>query len=205
MKSYDVLKNNDEIIKRLRQIPVLKSFETSDFHELLRLSQLRTYQPGDRILEEGNFGGWIYYLLSGKVNIVKNGNVLLSLQTIGDIFGEMGAIEGANRYASVVAVEQTECLAVDISDIEKFSVNDKFAFRYIIYREFSEVLANRLRITTEELIRAKEELNRQTVARQMLSLNKELDHANEEIARLKCRIAKSEALNPISERQECDA
>ena len=80
------------------------------------------------------------------------------LQRTGDIFGEMGVIDGAARSASVIAVKKTVCLATDTSYIDRLSGNNKIAFGYILYKLFSEILANRLRLTTDELIKTKEKL-----------------------------------------------
>ncbi|MEE8285467.1 MAG: hypothetical protein V3R72_02105, partial [Gammaproteobacteria bacterium] len=49
---------------------------------------------------------------------------------------------------------------IDVSYIDRLSGHDRMAFCYVLYRVFSEILANRLRRTSEELIKAKEENKR---------------------------------------------
>jgi len=70
----------------------------------------------------------------------------------------MGIIDGSIRSASAYALDKTICLAIDIAPIDKFSGNDKITICYILYKIFSEFLANRLRQTNEELINAKEKI-----------------------------------------------
>ena len=60
----------------------------------------------------------------------------------------MMVIDGSARSASAYAVDESVCLATDISYIDRLSGNDKVAFGYILYRIFAESLADRLRLTS---------------------------------------------------------
>ncbi len=160
MIESDYLKGNDKFLQKLRLIPTLKEFSEEDLKGFLHLSKVRKYQPGELILEEGFFDSWVYFLISGKVKVVKGGEVLTTLRRTGDIFGEMGVIDGSSRSASVYAADETVCLVIDASYIDRLSGHERMAFCYVLYRVFSEILANRLRRTSEELIKAKEENKR---------------------------------------------
>ena len=157
MIESDYLKGNIRFLEKLGEIPTLATFSEQELKGLLELSRIRKYEPGELILEEGFFDAWIYFLISGKVKIVKQGEDVSMLKRVGDIFGEMSIIDGSPRSASVYAVDKTVCLATDASYIDRLSDNDRIAFCYILYRIFSEILADRLRLTTEELIKEKEE------------------------------------------------
>jgi CRP-like cAMP-binding protein len=147
-------------IEKLGKMPSLADFSEKDLKGLLGLSKIRKYEPGEMIIEEGLYDGWIYFLVSGKIRVVKHDEDLSVLCRTGDVFGEMGIIDGSPRSASVYAVDQTVCLATDASYIDRLSGEDKNAFSSILYRIFSEILANRLRVTSEELMKAKEEIER---------------------------------------------
>ena len=160
MFESDYLKDNENYVKRLAMMPTLDAFSEKDLKGVLGLSKIRKYEPGELILGEGMYDSWIYFLISGKVRIIKNNKDLSILKRTGDVFGEMGVIDGSPRSASVYAVDQTVCLATDASYVDRLSGGDKIAFSYILYRTFAEILANRLRITDEELIAAREEIER---------------------------------------------
>ena len=160
MIESDYLKDNSALAEKLRQLPTLKLFNEKDLQGALQLSKIRQYEPGESILEEGSFDSWIYFLISGEVKIVKHGKELTVLRHTGDVFGEMAVIDGSARSASVYAIDETVCLATDASYYNSLSGNDKLGFCYILFRVFSECLANRLRITDEELVKAKEEIAR---------------------------------------------
>ncbi len=197
MDHSDYFKYNYDIIKKLTQVPMLKSFEEKDLQKLLRLSEIKEYKPGDLIFEEGSYDGCIYYLVYGKAKIVKNEKELSVLQRTGDIFGEMGALDGSARSASVYATDNTMCLAIKISDVEGSSAKDQFEFRYRIYRGFAEVLANRLRVTTEELVRTREELDKQNLVDHLILKTEELAKAKEKIAHLKIQLKCQNRLNTV--------
>ncbi|MDM8522165.1 cyclic nucleotide-binding domain-containing protein [Desulfococcaceae bacterium HSG8] len=185
MNNPDHFKYNYNIIEELKQVPMLKSFEEKDIQNLLGLSEIREYNPGDLIFEEGSYDGCMYYLVYGKAKIIKNEKELSVLKRTGEIFGEMGVLSGSSRSASVYAADNTMCLAININDIEGLSIKDQYEFRYRLYRGVAEVLADRLRVTTDELVRAREELEKQNLVNRLIKKSEELVKAMGEIERLK--------------------
>lgn len=162
MKESGYLVDSSNILERLKKIPILKNFEEHDLKGLLNLSKLKTYDPGEVIIREGDFDNWIYILLTGKVQVVKEGVTIYVSDKMGDVFGEMAIIEASDRSATLDALEETECLAIDASYIymDRLKGTEKMTFMYILHRIFSELLADRLRVTTEELVAAKKELEK---------------------------------------------
>ena len=158
--SKDFLRDNSELIDKLKQIPILEAFSESDLKELLQMAKLKQFEPGEMILTEGANDNWIFYLVSGKAKILKNGKELVTLRRIGDVFGEMGIIGGTVRSASVKAIDKTVCLATDISVIDKMPKEKRSDIKYVIFRSFAEILANRLRETTDELLKCRDEVER---------------------------------------------
>lgn len=147
-------KKDEEIINKIRSIPVLKSVGTSTLKSLLRISKIREYQPGELILKEGTFDSCIFYLFSGAVSIVKKGKELGILKIPGSIFGEMAAIDGSARSASVYAVAQTVCLLMDISYLDNLTERSQI----VNWRGMAEILTVRLRETTDSLLQAREKI-----------------------------------------------
>lgn len=152
------LQNHDELIQKVKMMATFRSFEKKDFYRILNFSRIREYQPGETILEEGSFDNWIFFIISGKVRVVRHDREIGVLSRTGDIFGEMGIIDGSARSASVSALEKTICLATDISFMDRLTGEDRLAFTAILYQLLAELLAVRLRTTSEELVRAREEI-----------------------------------------------
>lgn len=160
MIDADFLKDSEIIIQKLMKIPAMRALEKSHLQSLLEMSQIREFEAGVQILEEGRFERSIFYLISGKARIVKNGKELAIIRRTGDVFGEMGVIDGSARSASVFAVDKTVCLQTDMSTVESLYGDSKLAFRYTLFRGFAQILANRLRMTSEELLRYRDEVSR---------------------------------------------
>ncbi|MGD8256039.1 MAG: cyclic nucleotide-binding domain-containing protein [Desulfobacterales bacterium] len=158
------LKDNIENIQKLMTIPALKNFETKSLQKLLRLSKIREYEDGEVIIREGDLDPWLYFLLSGKIRISKEGMEIGSLDKEGEIFGEMRIIDSMSRSASVYAVGQTMCLALDTSAKDRISAQDptdeKLDFLLLLYRIFAEYMSIRLRATNDELVTAKKKIKR---------------------------------------------
>jgi CRP-like cAMP-binding protein len=161
------LKDNIENIQRLMAIPALKNFEARSLSNLLKLSKIRQYEDGEVIIQEGDSDAWLYFLLSGALRIERNGLEIGTLNKEGEIFGEMRIVDNLSRSATVKAIGKTVCLAVDTTNRKRLSrPEDDTAreqaldFVLLLYRIFAEYMSIRLRLTNEELVTAKKEVNR---------------------------------------------
>lgn len=160
MQSADKPKESFDFLEKIKTLPAMECFDEKDLKELLRISKIARYKPGDMIIEENKYVGWIYYLITGRVRIVKNGIESAVLRRTGDVFGDMGPMGAGDLSASVFAVDETTCLKFNVSKVDGLPNENRFVFRYAIFRGFAEVLAKRLSITTEKYLKTKEELER---------------------------------------------
>jgi CRP/FNR family cyclic AMP-dependent transcriptional regulator len=111
-------------------------------------------------MDEKKAAGWQLANESVKVifTIVIEGNdwekseIVTVLNRAGDVFGEMRFIDNAPRSATVIAEKDVVCIALDSDYIDKLSGKDKVTFGYIFYRVISEIIVNRLRTATTDLM-----------------------------------------------------
>ncbi len=155
MQETDFLKGNQRVLNDIRKFDIFEPFQDDELQHLMSMSKIRKFNAGETIFKQGSSDTWLYFLVYGKVRLMKDGKPVTLLQRRGDIFGEMGALACAPRSASAVTVGETVCLATDIYYIEQLTGTDKLAFGYVIYRVFSGVLTDRLRSTTEALLTLK--------------------------------------------------
>jgi HlyD family secretion protein len=76
----------------------------------------RSFADGQRIFTEGQVSDFAYQVVSGKVELSKSypeGDMRLAVLDTGDLFGEMGLLDGAVRSATATARAPTELLAFD--------------------------------------------------------------------------------------------
>jgi len=156
------LKDSVQNIQKLMTIAPLRKFETKYLGQLIRLSKIREYEPGEPIIKEGGQDTWIYFLLSGKVRIEKKGMDIAFIDKIGEIFGEMRLLDGLTRSASVYAEGKTVCLAFDPYGEDSLSSPDQRTnFLLLLYKMFAEFLSGRLRVINDELSQIKKETGKQ--------------------------------------------
>jgi CRP/FNR family cyclic AMP-dependent transcriptional regulator len=155
MREIRYLEENQQLIQHLKSIPAFGLFEDEALARLLKISRLVTYERGECIIEENGTDSWIYFLVQGKVRISKKGRKITVLDRRGDLFGEMGVIVTAPRTASAHAVDKVVCLSTDFFAIEHMAEKDKVIIGYLLYRIFAEILAERLKETTKQLMAAR--------------------------------------------------
>lgn len=157
MKESDYLAESKKAFALLRKIDRFQQLTADETRSFLRIGKFREYEQGEEIVRKGEVDSWAYFLITGEAKIVKDSKILAVLRRSGDLFGEMAVIDGSPRTATIWA--QTKCLVlgVDCSLMDKPPKANELAFQYTLFRLFSEVLAARLKDTTDELVRLKTE------------------------------------------------
>ncbi len=96
---------------QLAKIWIFSKLEQSDIARMAKAVVPRTYAKGESIVNEGEQAVAFYVIISGKVQMTKKGEPLGTMGP-GECFGEMALLDGHPRSASVLALEDTECLAM---------------------------------------------------------------------------------------------
>ena len=159
MKEVVFGRNNDRMIPILRKLKKFDMFSDEDLLTFQQLARVRECMAGEVLIREGDYDSWVYFLILGVLEIVKGDKVIGTLDRSGDIFGEMGVIDGSPRSASVRALENSLVLGLDAALLDRKMKTNEVFFSYGLYRLFSEVLAKRLRETTEENTRLRREIS----------------------------------------------
>ena len=97
--------------EELAKVDLFSRLEKSDLTRIGKAAVPRKYSKGDTIVTEGEQAVAFYVVVSGKAEATKGG---VSVATFGpgECFGEMALLDGYPRSSSVVAAEDTECLAM---------------------------------------------------------------------------------------------
>lgn len=158
MLESQYLAGRDDLLETVKKIPFLRSYSDKFLRKILELSKMRRYRAGEVITREGEYDSWLYVILAGEVNVVKNDEEIARLDAGGGTFGELSVIDGEPRSAATFAVGETTCLAIDGSFIDRLESQERQEFEAVYFRLLSEILAHRLRQTSAELSRLKQEM-----------------------------------------------
>ncbi|MFP4474737.1 MAG: cyclic nucleotide-binding domain-containing protein [Desulfatibacillaceae bacterium] len=143
----------DWIVGQMAEYPIFAGVETHYLERLARGSRVENFRAGDVVIEEGAWDEDLFFLLSGRVKVVKAGEEVCTLEGKGDLFGEMRVIDGQARSATVIAVDDVACQVLDVACMDRLSLDERTLLGSILYRRFAELLASRLRQADEELAR----------------------------------------------------
>lgn len=104
-------------------VPLFKRLSARQRSRLVRHATIRTYQPDDVIIREGDTGMALYVILSGTAHVTRESAAgrTVPLATIGptDFFGEMGLLDDAVRSATITASAPTECALLGRWDFQR--------------------------------------------------------------------------------------
>jgi len=145
------------ILEGLSQSKLAAEMTDDQRKALAAVMTLRDLQQGEVLVPEGATDEHLYVLVSGGIAVVKGAGthdeVTLNVMRPGDVVGELSFLDGATRYASLVALGGTRVVALSRGDLEKLlDTNPHLVYR--IMRAIVRVvhdLQRRLTMQTAEL------------------------------------------------------
>jgi CRP-like cAMP-binding protein len=96
-------------VAALAAVPLFDRFSKKHLRRLAAETDVARFAPGRAIVEEGRAGEAMYVVLSGSARVTRAGRMVGELFP-GDFFGELSALDGGSRTASVVAQTPVEVL-----------------------------------------------------------------------------------------------
>ncbi|WP_447975238.1 MMPL family transporter [Nitrospira sp. Kam-Ns4a] len=139
----------------VRAAPLFRNLSRWEARKVVLLGRLRTLAAGEPLIRTGETGTEFYMLVTGRVRVLARGAdgtaQPLAILAPGQVFGEMGPLEGVPRSADVVALEPAEVLALDYADLER--IRRRFPYTGAkLFLNLARVLSERLRATTQAYV-----------------------------------------------------
>ena len=135
----------------LADVPMFSLLDREECATLGELLDLCRFAKGDTVFNFGDAGESLFLVRSGRVQVFvedfQGEKIPLAENEPGDIFGEISLLDGGPRTATAVAVEDTECLALDRDKLLQFVSRHPHAALDLL-----TVMGRRLR-STDELLR----------------------------------------------------
>lgn len=129
----------------LSKVPIFANCTQAQIAAIDGVAQESYFQPGQIIVTQGTPGQAFYLILSGRVEILRDG-VSLGAFGAGDFFGEMSLLDQAPRSATIRALDTTSCLMLSSWDFKALLERHP-----AIAIKLLEVLSRRLRVADERI------------------------------------------------------
>lgn len=142
-------------------MPLFGRLSERELMRVMQVAEVRSYEPSDVVIRDGDKGDELFIVLSGLVTVLKGEAVLTTLGQ-GEHFGEMALIRSQPRSADVVSETRSEIIAIRRSDFfDILRTEHEMAVKLLW--QFLGVLADRLDQTSQDLRSAREEMEAEDI------------------------------------------
>lgn len=137
-------------ISILKYIPLFSELSDSDLREISNVSVRQVYKKDNMILIEEEVGSTMFIILDGRVKICRISDdgreVILSILSEGDFFGEMSILDGQSRSANVVTLGDAKIMVIRREDFLQ------------MLHDYPQIAINLLKELTHRLRRSDEQI-----------------------------------------------
>ena len=129
---------------------IFAEFRDQDIDWIVSVGKKERIAEGTMLIEAGKGVESLYFVMSGRFQVVAAGTSVLANLASGEILGELSYLDSRPPNASVQAVEDSVVLSIRADRLTtKLKTDMGFAARF--YRALGVLLAHRLRDTTGQL------------------------------------------------------
>lgn len=146
----------DGVAAFLADSAVCKGFDEAEIAEIAEICRPVNFQAGEVIVAEDARGRDLYFIRDGRAQINLSGPSArddagaITKCLPGEVFGELGFIDGARRSTWVVAIDDLDAIQLNWEDFSQLiEANAKIGYKFIY--NLALVIAERLRDTTMSL------------------------------------------------------
>jgi len=132
-----------EKISLLKGIRLFDNALPGDLKKIADVAHEVSFSDEDKIIVEGDKGDSLYFVVDGKVKVLKSGTELFQLGPK-ECIGEMAMIDDQPRSASIISIGNTTLLKISRDDFQNIvCVNSR------LLRSFMKVVVGKLRTGTD--------------------------------------------------------
>lgn len=181
---------SDDVVPFLKGSTVLGLLSDAELATLVRSGRARNFAKDEVISRRGDKGDSVLVILSGSLKIknttLDGRDVGLNFLSVGDIAGEIAALDGGERTADIIALEDSEVFVIQRRDILPVLASNPEATLAIV-----EVLCERLRTATAIIEDSTEEMLSR-VARGLMRLAQQHGRRRKERTRINLKLSQAE-------------
>ena len=104
----------------LSYVPIFSDLPDDTLVKIEKIGSTKVYKKNDVVLMEEEAGTALFVIVKGKVKVARASNdgreVILTILSDSDFFGEMAILDGLTRSATVTAIEESELFLIQRND-----------------------------------------------------------------------------------------
>jgi signal transduction histidine kinase len=107
----------DEIVARLRETPLFAGVGDEPLRDLVARGEIVDLEPGETLIRQGDEADALFVVLDGELEVTRqSGDSRIPLAVVGpgSLQGEIAALEGGRRLATVTATRNAEVLRIPV-------------------------------------------------------------------------------------------
>ncbi len=141
-----------DIVNLLKGVKTFKGLSENALKQIADIAEIKEYNEGEVIFERGSESDSLCILAEGQCDVkAPLGNyteITVHPLNPGDIFGEIGFLDGKPRSATIIAKKKAKIIKIHKKKLEELIEKDK-EIGLILFKNLSKALAERIRSTTE--------------------------------------------------------
>lgn len=131
-------------LELISKIGFFARFDEADKVTMANMATFEQYHPNEKLIEQKTSNSHLRFIINGNVDIVIDGEIVLSLSGGGHVFGEMSFVDYSPASATVVASTKVVAMLFNTNTINLMIEPVYYKLRMDIYRSCAEILARRL-------------------------------------------------------------
>ena len=157
----------------LARMPLFRPLNDREILRVLQVTDVASFQNGERVINEGETGEELFIVLSGQLKVTRGGADLATFKP-GDHVGEMALVRSQPRSATVVSDGPSELMVIRRPDFFEI-LRKEHQLAVKLLWQFLGVLSDRLADTSRELGAAKEELAAEDITNEIFEEDEDDD------------------------------
>ncbi|MEQ1665036.1 MAG: cyclic nucleotide-binding domain-containing protein [Bdellovibrionales bacterium] len=160
----------------IASVPLFSGFPEPLIDNLVKVAEIRRYDPENVILHQGDLNKSLYFLWLGEVDIYVDDGLVANMRRKGDLLGEMSVITSQPCSAKIVAKTQVELIRVNIEDYRSKVGENHDQFDHFLYRVYSKILTEKVILTNQKAKRVEETLEAlQKAKNELVDINSQME------------------------------
>lgn len=139
-----------DVANELRSFHFFRSFPEPLLLQVATMVDTQSFKEKAIILNEGDTNSKLFFLRKGTAQVLLAGEVVALLQNDGEVIGEMSVVTGKPVATTIRAGTDVEVFVIDSANFGYVPPKERDHFLHILYRIYSNILADRLAKTNEK-------------------------------------------------------